>query len=140
MSERPHGLVAARVVGPAVRRSTAVTPAPTAIVAADGGLDHARAAGLIPDVLVGDLDSVSPAGLDWATANISVQRHPADKSATDTELALRVGGGDATPNASSSSPAGATVSTTPSPPSVPSGPTPWRTSQSSKAGGEPTTS
>ena len=58
------------------------------IVAADGGLDHARAAGLIPDVLVGDLDSVSRAGLDWATANISVQRHSADKSATDTELAL----------------------------------------------------
>ena len=33
------------------------------IVAADGGLDHARAAGLIPDVLVGDLDSVSADGL-----------------------------------------------------------------------------
>ncbi len=58
------------------------------IVAADGGLDHARAAGLVPDVLVGDLDSVSPAGLDWARANIPVERHPADKAATDTELAL----------------------------------------------------
>ena len=58
------------------------------IVAADGGLDHARAAGLVPDVLVGDLDSVSVAGLDWAMANIPVERHPANKSATDTELAL----------------------------------------------------
>ena len=58
------------------------------IVAADGGLDHARAAGLVPDVLVGDLDSVSADGLDWATARIPIERHPADKAATDTELAL----------------------------------------------------
>ena len=46
------------------------------------------AAGLRPDVLVGDLDSVSAAGLEWAMANIPVERHPADKAATDTELAL----------------------------------------------------
>jgi thiamine pyrophosphokinase len=59
------------------------------IVAADGGLDHARAAGLVPDVLVGDLDSVSADGLRWAQANIPIERHPADKAATDTELALR---------------------------------------------------
>jgi thiamine pyrophosphokinase len=58
------------------------------VVAADGGLDHAMAAGIRPDVLVGDLDSISPAGLDWATANIAVERHPTDKAATDTELAL----------------------------------------------------
>ncbi len=57
-------------------------------VAADGGLDHALAAGIRPDVLVGDLDSISPAGLDWANANITVERHPVDKAATDTELAL----------------------------------------------------
>jgi thiamine pyrophosphokinase len=58
------------------------------IVAADGGLDHARAAGLVPDVLVGDLDSVSAEGLAWAIANITIERHPTDKAATDTELAL----------------------------------------------------
>jgi thiamine pyrophosphokinase len=59
------------------------------IVAADGGLDHARAAGLLPDVLVGDLDSVSAAGLEWAMENIPVERHPAAKAATDAELALK---------------------------------------------------
>jgi thiamine pyrophosphokinase len=58
------------------------------VVAADGGLDHALAAGIRPDVLVGDLDSISAAGLDWARANITVERHPTDKAATDTELAL----------------------------------------------------
>jgi thiamine pyrophosphokinase len=59
------------------------------VVAADGGLDHARAAGLVPDVLVGDLDSVSTEGLRWAEANIPIERHSVDKAATDTELALR---------------------------------------------------
>jgi thiamine pyrophosphokinase len=58
------------------------------VVAADGGLDHALAAGITPDILVGDLDSISAAGLEWATANIPVERHPTDKAATDTELAL----------------------------------------------------
>jgi thiamine pyrophosphokinase len=58
------------------------------VVAADGGLDHARAAGLVADVLVGDLDSVSVDGLRWAEANIPIERHPTDKAATDTELAL----------------------------------------------------
>ena len=74
-------------------RSTRVAIAAVAdvdrIIAADGALDHARAAGLIPEVLVGDLDSVSAEGLAWANANITVERHPADKAATDTELALQ---------------------------------------------------
>jgi thiamine pyrophosphokinase len=59
------------------------------VVAADGGLDHALALGLRPDLLVGDLDSISTAGRDWAEANgLPVQQHPAHKDATDTELAL----------------------------------------------------
>jgi len=58
------------------------------IIAADGGLDYARAAGLEPEALVGDLDSVSTIGLAWATAHIDVHRYPADKLATDTELAI----------------------------------------------------
>jgi thiamine pyrophosphokinase len=58
------------------------------VVAADGGLDHARAAGLAPDALVGDLDSVSADGLAWAHEHATVHTHPADKAATDTELAV----------------------------------------------------
>lgn len=64
------------------------------VVAADSGLDHALAAGLRPDLLVGDLDSISPAGLAWAEANCAVQRHAPDKSATDTELAITTAVGD----------------------------------------------
>lgn len=69
-------------------RAVAAVPADAVIVAADGGLDHARAAGLDPDVLVGDLDSVSALGLAWASEHADVVRHPIDKAATDTELAI----------------------------------------------------
>jgi len=70
------------------------------VVAADSGLDHAVAAGLRPNVLVGDLDSISAAGQMWAYANgVDIERFPAEKDATDTELALaaaaeRAGDGD----------------------------------------------
>jgi thiamine pyrophosphokinase len=61
-----------------------------AVVAADSGLDAALQAGLRPTVLVGDLDSISPAGLEWAGAHgIPVERHDADKDDTDTALAMR---------------------------------------------------
>lgn len=59
------------------------------VIAADSGLDHAVAAGIEPDRLVGDLDSVSAAGRMWAYANeVYIDEHPTDKDATDTELAL----------------------------------------------------
>jgi thiamine pyrophosphokinase len=69
-------------------RAVAAIPPDAHVIAADGGLDHALAAGLRPALLVGDLDSVSPAGLAWAAAEADVERHPADKDLTDTELAL----------------------------------------------------
>lgn len=58
------------------------------VFAVDGGIDHALAAGLTPSRLIGDLDSVSPAGLVWAGAKATISRHSADKDQTDTELAL----------------------------------------------------
>jgi thiamine pyrophosphokinase len=63
-------------------------PADGIVLAADGGLDHALAAGLEPTGLIGDLDSISEAGLAWAARNATIDRHPSDKDATDTELAL----------------------------------------------------
>ena len=63
--------------------------APTLVIAADSGLDHAVAAGLHPDRLVGDLDSISAAGRMWAYANgVDIDEHPAAKDETDAELAL----------------------------------------------------
>lgn len=68
-----------------------VNPLPTAdyVIAADSGLDHASAAGIPVDLIVGDLDSISPAGLAAATeANIPIEQHARDKDATDLELSL----------------------------------------------------
>ena len=59
------------------------------VVAADGGLAHARTLGLTPDLLVGDLDSVSPSALA-AFPGIATETHPRDKDELDLELALRV--------------------------------------------------
>lgn len=59
------------------------------VIAADGGagtLDRLRRQ---PDRLVGDLDSTDPALVARLEASgVPVERHPADKEATDTELAL----------------------------------------------------
>ena len=65
-------------------------PNPHIVIAADGALDHALAAGLIPAALVGDLDSISADGLAWAEEHANVQRFSTDKNQTDTELALSV--------------------------------------------------
>lgn len=73
---------------PLDRRAVAAVPRDAWVIAADGGLDHARAAGLDPDVLVGDLDSISAIGLAWASEHAEVVRYPVDKAATDTELAI----------------------------------------------------
>jgi thiamine pyrophosphokinase len=59
------------------------------VIAADGGLDRAVALGLQPDVVIGDLDSVSPDALARAqAAGARVVRHDPTKDATDLELAL----------------------------------------------------
>lgn len=59
------------------------------IVAADGGSDHARRIGIRPDLAVGDLDSITPAGKDWLEAGrIPVNVFPAEKDATDSEIAM----------------------------------------------------
>jgi thiamine pyrophosphokinase len=59
------------------------------VVAADSGLEHARALGLAVDLVVGDMDSVDPAALDAArAAGTRVDRHPVAKDATDLDLAL----------------------------------------------------
>lgn len=60
-----------------------------AIVAADGGLGHCAALGVWPTVLVGDLDSAPQELIDEARErSVRSIEYPADKDATDLELAL----------------------------------------------------
>jgi thiamine pyrophosphokinase len=64
-------------------------PAGATVIAADGGVDRALALGLHVDLAIGDLDSVTPAGLAAAeAAGARVEQHPTAKDATDLELAL----------------------------------------------------
>jgi thiamine pyrophosphokinase len=66
-------------------------PAIGLVVAADSGLHLAAPLGLTVDRIVGDLDSADPAAVDVAVAaGASVERHPAEKDATDLELAIDV--------------------------------------------------
>jgi thiamine pyrophosphokinase len=60
------------------------------VVCADGGSRHARALGITPRLVVGDLDSTDATEqAALAAANVEIQRHPHDKDQTDLELALR---------------------------------------------------
>ena len=59
------------------------------IIAADSGAEAAVAAGLNVDVLVGDLDSISPATLENVhNLGTAIEAHAPDKDATDLELAI----------------------------------------------------
>ena len=59
------------------------------LVAVDGGANHCHALGLVPSLIVGDLDSLTPESLAHFTrAGVPFERHPAHKDETDLELAL----------------------------------------------------
>jgi thiamine pyrophosphokinase len=60
------------------------------LYAADGGTHYALALGLMPSVVIGDLDSLTRADRQQLDARgIEIQQFPRDKDETDLELALR---------------------------------------------------
>ena len=61
------------------------------VIAVDGGADALARVGLTPSVLVGDLDSISAAGLaDLEERGVDLVRLETAKDETDTEAALRL--------------------------------------------------
>jgi thiamine pyrophosphokinase len=65
---------------------------PSFVVAADSGADVALGLGLEVDVLVGDLDSISPTGRRAVEeGGATVEAHPEAKDETDLDLALQAG-------------------------------------------------
>ncbi len=59
------------------------------LIAADGGARHCLGLGLLPKLVIGDLDSLTEGELrDLEEAGAEIQRHPPDKDETDLELAL----------------------------------------------------
>lgn len=62
---------------------------PSAIIAADGGVRHLLALNVLPDAVVGDMDSLSAREERWlAASNSRIFRVPAEKDETDLELAM----------------------------------------------------
>ena len=85
MSDR-HALI---ITGGPPPAETAGLPPADIVVAADRGADNAALLGLLPNLVVGDLDSVSAETLaSMEEAGVRIERHPIDKDQTDLELAL----------------------------------------------------
>ena len=61
------------------------------LIAADGGLHHIRKLGLVPHVIIGDLDSVTVQDLEWLEdQGVEIRKFPVEKDFTDLELAIRL--------------------------------------------------
>jgi thiamine pyrophosphokinase len=74
---------------PAFFREQKAKAAPAAVICADGGARHLDAAGIIPDLIVGDMDSLDAQKQAYYEARgCPFIRHPRRKDETDTELAL----------------------------------------------------
>lgn len=73
--------------GPMVRRATAKC-ADALCIAADGGVRVAKALGVQVGIVIGDMDSLSPADLDDLKQHAQILRYPPEKNETDLELAL----------------------------------------------------
>ena len=60
------------------------------IIAADGGANHLMKMGILPEVVIGDLDSVDEETLfELTSAEVKIEQYSEDKDETDIELALR---------------------------------------------------
>ncbi|AEE91156.1 Thiamine pyrophosphokinase [Tepidanaerobacter acetatoxydans Re1] len=59
------------------------------VICADSGARHAFNMGVVPDLLVGDMDSISPADMEKVQKwGVKKQNFPSEKDFTDTELAV----------------------------------------------------
>ncbi len=66
-----------------------VVPPAARLIAADGGSRHCAALGLLPDILIGDLDSTPARQVErLAAEGVEIRPYPTDKDETDLELAL----------------------------------------------------
>lgn len=62
----------------------------SAVIAADGGTRYLYQLGQMPDLVIGDMDSLPPELSRWlANGRAKMVRYPAEKDETDLELALQ---------------------------------------------------
>lgn len=74
--------------GPAINHTSRIVEPGDLVCCADSGLDAAIAAGIRPDRIVGDMDSISDMALLKGFHGDIVDIHPGDKDETDTEIGL----------------------------------------------------
>jgi thiamine pyrophosphokinase len=90
MADGTEGLLLLGGEGPRRVQLEEVLRAAGLVIAADSGFDLALRLGLLPDLLVGDLDSVSSSPQLAAFPAERIRRYPRDKDETDAELGLRL--------------------------------------------------
>ncbi len=84
-----HAVIVLAGGDPVAPSARSLLPKADLVVAADSGVHSAEALGLHVDIIVGDFDSADPKIVDAAVAQgARLERHPAEKDATDLELAL----------------------------------------------------
>ncbi len=74
---------------PVFLREQAAMVKPEAVICADRGARHLQAAGIVPTLIVGDMDSLdAESAKRYEALGCRFIRHPREKDETDTELAL----------------------------------------------------
>ena len=74
---------------PSLGTARALLQADDYIIAADGGANHLLAMGILPEVVIGDLDSINEDTLfELTNAEVTIEQYSEDKDETDIELAL----------------------------------------------------
>lgn len=72
-----------------IQRVKAMLPPVDYVICADGGLKHAQELGIVPDLLVGDFDSLSDEMLwEYSVTGVAIKRYPVDKDKTDMQIAV----------------------------------------------------
>ncbi len=84
-----RGLLFTGGVQPDMRAAAGLFEPYSFVVAADSGLCGAEAAGIVPDIIVGDMDSVPDTSMLAKYPAEKIQIWPKDKDYTDTEIALQ---------------------------------------------------
>ena len=75
--------------GDAAPEDAALLAGAEIVIAADSGAGWVASHGGVPDVVIGDMDSIDPALLERLTAQgVAIEAHPSEKDASDAELAV----------------------------------------------------
>jgi thiamine pyrophosphokinase len=86
----PRILIFANGQLPDIERARPLVKPDDYIICADGGARHALALGLTPDVVIGDLDSITDGEIRQVEkAHVKLIKYSHDKDETDLELAMR---------------------------------------------------